>query len=317
MQWNKIVDFKNGLNITGFYLIKSGSVRTSTTGKSMYGDYMLYDETGEINAKLWDVVDAQQCPEVGGIVKIQGTVTEWQNKLQLRIDRFRDITEQDEVDVELLVPSAPEKAQDMLDEIRSYMLRIEDEEIRNIVEYLLEEHEEKLLIWPAAVRNHHSMRSGLLYHMINMLRMGEHMAQVYDLNRDLLFSGVILHDIAKIEELDVANTGIATQYSVPGQLLGHITMGVVAVDRAGVALGINQEKVMLLQHMLLAHHYEPEFGSPRRPMFPEAEALHFLDILDAHMFDMRKAVQDIPENSFSERIFSMHNRQIYHIRQNP
>jgi 3'-5' exoribonuclease len=311
----KIADFKNGMTITGFFLVKNAAVKASSNGKSMYGDYTLADDTGEINAKIWDVVDADACPRAGGVIKAQGLVNEWQGRLQLRIDRFREAESGDDFDLESLIPSAPEDPRSMLTQIQSYAKRIREEEVRVIVEYLLEENEDRLLIWPAALKNHHSVRAGLLYHTLTMLRMGESMAAIYPLNTDLLFAGVILHDIAKVDELSAAMTGIATEYTVEGQLLGHITQGVLLVDRAGQALGADQNTITLLQHMLLAHHYEPEFGSPRRPMFPEAEALHYLDILDAHMFDMAKALDEVDEGGFTERLWTLHNRQLYKIPQ--
>jgi 3'-5' exoribonuclease len=147
-----------------------------------------------------------------------------------------------------------------------------------------------------------------------MLRGAEAMMKVYDfLIPDLLYAGVILHDLAKVYELDSTNTGIATDYTREGLLLGHIVQGILWVERAAERIELEKDIASLVQHMLLAHHYEPEYGSPRRPMFPEAEILHYLDIIDAHMFDMRKALDDTSAGKFSERLWTLHNRQLYHL----
>jgi 3'-5' exoribonuclease len=111
--------------------------------------------------------------------------------------------------------------------------------------------------------------------------------------------------------MDSSELGIVSQYTVEGQLLGHIVLGVNLIDRAGNSIKADKEIMMLLQHMILAHHYEPEYGSPKRPMIPEAEMLHHLDIMDARMYDMQKALHDVNEGDFSDKIYSLDNVSIY------
>jgi len=145
-----------------------------------------------------------------------------------------------------------------------------------------------------------------------MLKTAEKLLEVYDfLDRELLFSGIILHDIAKIEEIEANYLGIALEYTFEGQLLGHIVQGIKKIDQAARRAGLDEETAILLQHMILSHHYEPEFGSPKRPMFPEAEVLHYLDILDARLFDMQKALGEVRPGGFSEKIWVLNNRRIY------
>jgi len=308
----KISDFKNSLQITGFYLVRAAAVRASSNGKSTYGDFTLADETGEINAKMWDVTNPAACPQTGQVIKVQGVVNEWQGRLQLRIERFRPATPEDEVNLSDLVPAAPIEPVVMLQTIEKYAAKIDQTEIRELVQRMLADNQEQLLIWPAALKNHHAVRGGLLYHTSTMLKLAEGMIKVYPfLRKDLLYAGAILHDMAKMQELNATNTGIATEYSRDGQLLGHIVQGILNIERTGEALGTPRHVITLLQHMLLAHHYEPEYGSPRRPMFPEAEALHYLDIIDARLYDMTRALEGTPEGGFSERLWTLHNRQLY------
>ena len=164
---------------------------------------------------------------------------------------------------------------------------MKDQDLKKLCIKLLTDNREKLMYYPAAQKNHHAELAGLLYHMKRMLMTGERICEVYtNLNRDLLCAGVIIHDIEKLNEIMADPDGIATGYSFEGQLLGHIIQGVKTIDRLTLELGFPREKAIMLEHMILSHHYEPEFGSPKKPLFPEAEALHYLDVLDARMFDI-------------------------------
>ena len=141
---------------------------------------------------------------------------------------------------------------------------------------------------------------------------GERVCEVYtNLDRDLVAAGVILHDIEKLNEIESESDGIATGYSFEGQMLGHIIQGVKTIDRLTAELGFPREKAIMLEHMILAHHYEPEFGSPKKPLFPEAEVLHYLDILDARMFDMQAALDATEPGEFSDRVWTLDNRRLY------
>lgn len=308
----KIVEFQNGDFIEGFFLIKSLEVKTSSNNKS-YLDFILTDKTGEINGKLWDCTkEDENIYKQNQLIKIRGNVTEWQGKLQLRIARIRLVREEDNINIDDYVLSAPEEPQFMLDAILNYIDKIKNEDINKIVSYIINENRQKLLFYPAAKTNHHAVRSGLLYHILTMLRSAEKLSEVYThLNTDLLFAGVILHDIAKLDEMEANELGIVSEYTSEGQLLGHIIQGVKKIDKIANELKVNREISMLLQHMVLSHHYEPEFGSPKRPMIPEAELLHYLDVIDSRMFDMQKALEGTKPGDFSEKIWVLHNRKVY------
>ena len=296
----------------GFFIVKSAEAKL-TQSNSKFMDLTLGDKTGEINAKIWDCTEENEsiCI-VNKIIKIQAEVTQWKEKLQLSIKRVRLVTEEDGVNVDDLIRTAPYKPEDMYSEVKVYLAKIKDPDIQRIVFTLLEENKEKLIYYPAAQKNHHSIRSGLLYHTLTMLKAGEKLSEIYDfLNKDLLFAGVILHDIAKVDEMDASNLGIVTDYTREGQLLGHIIQGVKLIDATAKKLEVNEEKSLMLQHMILAHHNEPEYGSPKRPMFPEAEMLHYLDMIDARMYDMCSALEGVSPGSFSERSWVLNNRRLY------
>jgi 3'-5' exoribonuclease len=142
-----------------------------------------------------------------------------------------------------------------------------------------------------------------------MLRAARAILPAYPwLNQDLVYAGVILHDLCKIEELDSDSLGVVRDYTENGLLLGHLVLGVARIQQAADALGIAGEPVSLLQHMMLSHHGEEAYGSPKKPMFPEAELLHWLDLLDARMNEMQTVLSKIKPGVFSEKIWSLERR---------
>jgi len=307
-----INELKAGDSIQCFFLVKAVESKLSNNNKK-YLDITLVDKTGEMNAKLWDCSSEDETTFIiNSFIKIRGTVIEWQGGLQIRIDKIRLVNGEDGIKIEDYIPSAPFPGEHLLSELMSYIDRIRNEELNQIVTYIIEMKKEKLLVYPAAMKNHHAIRSGLLYHVVRMLYAGDKLSDIYSfVNKDLLFAGIILHDIAKIEEYDANELGIVTDYTIEGQLLGHITQGITMIDNVSNYLGIDNEISLLLKHMLLTHHYEPEYGSPKKPMIPEAELLHYVDMVDARMYDMEKALNKVEPSGFSERIWTLDNRKLY------
>lgn len=312
IQVKKINEFNVNDRVDGYFLIKRSECRTSTNNKQ-YLDIDLGDKTGEINAKYWNLNEGDQENYIPNtLVKIRGLVTSWQNNVQFKIEKIRLTNENDEIEIEDFVPSAPYKSEDMFNDVIRYTDKIKNENIKSIVEYIVDENKVKLMHYPAAKKNHHALKGGLLYHTTTMLKSAEKLSEVYTfLNTDLLFAGVILHDMAKIEEMLSSEFGIVSEYTVEGQLLGHIIQGIKNIEVVANGLGADKETTMLLQHMILSHHYEAEYGSPKKPMIPEAQVLHYLDTLDASMYDMRKALNETKEGEFSDSIFSLDRRRVY------
>lgn len=312
MEFKKINEFQVNERIDGFFIVKSVELKTSLNGKK-YMDFTLGDKTGEINAKLWEYSDGDEKRYLKNmLIKVRGLVNLWQNSLQLKIERLREAVEEDKVNIEDFVETAPLESDFMYSEINKYISCIKNKDIKNIVNFIIEKNKEKLMHYPAAMKNHHSIKSGLLYHILTMLKAGEKLCEIYTyLNKDLLYGGIILHDMAKIEEMNANNLGIVSEYTVEGQLLGHIIQGVKNLEIAAENVGADKEVTIMLQHMILSHHYEPEYGSPVKPMFPEAELLHHLDIIDARMYDMNRVLGETNIGSFSEKIFSLENRKLY------
>ena len=292
----------------GFLLVRTSDQRTGGNG-AKYLDMNLADRTGEVNAKVWD--GNVEPPVPGSVIKVRGSTLEYNGRLQLRVERIRAALPEDNVDMSTLAPCAPEAPEAMLQELVDTAEAFANDNLRRLTLRLLERFDEKLRYYPAAQRIHHAERSGLLHHTTGMLRLAKKVAEQYPwLNADLLFAGVILHDLCKTEEMDSDQMGVVRDYSREGLLLGHLVLGVTRIQEAANELGITGEEVILLQHMMLSHHGEADFGSPRKPMFPEAEALHWVDLLDARMNEMQTAIGKLKPGVFSEKIWSL-DRRLY------
>lgn len=306
------VEARKVRSVEGFYILKSLAVRQSKAGKE-YLDITVSDATGASSGKVWDVDPTMKDLTPGNIIKIRATVEEYMGQTQLNFSRIRARQAGDEeVDYSLLIPCAPEDPQAMYDFAWSFIEGITNEDIKKLVSEMWDDRKDQLLSHPAALTFHHSVRSGLLQHITSMLRGAKALLEVYDfLNADVLYAGVLLHDICKVEELQTGDLGIATQYSVEGQLLGHITLGAMAIGKKGAELGTPQDIINLLAHMVLSHHELPEYGSPKPPMTPEAEVLQTLDKLDARLYDLQQALQNVAPGGFSDPIASLGRRKAY------
>ena len=304
-------DIRRDDKFEGFLIVRSAEQRAAASGKN-YLDMTLADRSGSINSKMWD--GTVQPTVAGSIVKVRATGNEFNGRMQLRVEKIRAAEKKDDVDMASLIPCAPEDPKKMLEEIVRAADHIADDDLRRITCALLDRAGDKLLTFPAAKQMHHAERSGLLHHMTTMLRAAKAIMTVYPrLNASLLTAGVIVHDLAKIDEMDADALGLVADYSVDGKLLGHIVRGVVNIQTAAEKTGASPAKALLLQHMVLSHHGIPDYGSPIAPKFPEAEVLNTLDTLDARLYEMDEAIARAVPGGFSEKVWGLDNRQLYRI----
>lgn len=302
----------NSGRVEGYCLVKAVEQKTSSKGDS-YLDFTLGDQSGEINAKLWryDVATYGEY-RINDIVKVRGTVSAYNGADQLRIERIRLTTPADNVRIEDFVQSAAYSSVDMYNEIMDIISAFSDSELKALVTAVYTDRKEQLLYFPAAFKLHHAMRGGLLFHTLSIIKLCEGVCKVYPFaDRELLIAGAALHDIAKIDEFVVGETGAAEGYSVEGNLLGHLTMGATLVDKYAEKLGIGRRTAVLIEHMLLSHHGEPDYGAAVRPMFIEAQLLSQLDLIDACVWEMRDAVSKAPKDDFSAKIWALDNRKFF------
>ena len=314
MEYNKSVqDMVPGDKVEGFYLLKEAYQKVSSNGKPFLSA-VIADKTGTMDVKVWDYsgpVGAQE--DIGRVVKIRGDVSEFKGSPQLSLSNVRMALPEDNCDTSRLVAVAPIDRDETLEKVRALIASLEDSDYRQVAQRMLETHLEAFRSIPAAKSVHHSFLSGLLMHTANMLQLADFLAGLYPqvIDRSLLLTGTLLHDFAKEIEFQFSELGIVTDYSLKGQLLGHLVMGAQEVSNVCTELGTPEEKSLLLQHMILSHHGEPEFGAAVRPEFAEAELLSYIDLVDSRMEIYSETLPSVPAGSFSGRIFAL-DKRIYH-----
>ena len=296
----------------GFWLVKTADKKVNVKGAA-YLDMVLCNQQGEINGKLWDyseLIHGEYAP--GDMVKIRGYITQFAGSDQLRVEKIRPVNDNDGVSVADFVPSAEYSGEMMLGQVMNIIAAVKDEQLKSLTYALVKEREKELLFWPAAFKLHHAMRGGLLYHTLSIIRLAEGVCRLYPaVDRDLLMCGIIVHDLCKIDEFEISSAGLASGYSVKGELIGHLVMGAMKIEMKARELGISDETAMLLQHMVISHHGEPDFGAAVRPMFLEAEILSQLDTLDATVYEIASAVESVETGEFTPRQWALDNRKLY------
>ncbi|HIW32888.1 MAG TPA: HD domain-containing protein [Candidatus Paenibacillus intestinavium] len=303
----------------GFYLLRELDIKkTNNTPAKDYFDIVLCDSSGQISAKYWDATATDKETFFPmGLVKIQGLAQTYREKLQVKIIKIRKVTDDDQVSITDFIRSAPIRPIDLVHTIKQAMNSITDEEIKQIVSFCVSKVEDKLMHYPAAKTHHHAYFAGLAYHIVRMLELGEFIARQRPfLNIDLIKAGIILHDIAKPEEMN-AQLGIVTEYSNQGNLIGHISMAsnwiVEAAIRCNISLDSN--KVISLQHLVLSHHNLGEWGSPVQPQIAEAVALHHIDALDAKLQMAEDALNMMSDTEeWTPMIRGLENKAMYRMK---
>lgn len=319
MEYNKkICDMAVGDQVEGFYVLKTAQIRTSNNGRPFLAA-VVSDKTGSMEAKAWDYSGPISTADEGQVLKIRGTVSEFRGALQLTMERLRRAEPDDPVDRGSLVATAPIDADKAWAEVERLVDSIADGDYRAVCRRMLKQKGEALRTIPAAKSVHHSFLGGLLMHTWTMLRLADFLAGVYGdmVDRSLLLAGTLLHDLSKAEEFSFSPLGLVTEYSLKGQLLGHLVMGAQEAARTAEELGIPEEKSVLLQHMILSHHGQPEFGAAVVPMCAESELLSLIDTMDSRMEIYRETLAETPEGTFSKRIFALDKKVYHHTEEQP
>ena len=304
-----ITKLQVGEQVDQFLLIKEAKKGVTTVGKP-FMSLLLQDRSGDIEAKLWDTNDEhEQMYKAQAIVRVGGEIHDYRGKNQLRVKQIRVARPEEGVQISDLLPSSATPKEELYEELTQFFFDIKNPAISRVTRHIMKKYQEQILVFPAATKNHHDYASGLLDHVVSMLRLSKSICDLYPtLNRDLMYAGVILHDIGKVIEL----TGpVGTAYTVEGNLLGHISIMVNEIGLAAKELGIEGEEIMLLQHLVLSHHGKEEWGSPKKPMIQEAEMLHYIDNIDAKMNMLTRALDKTNPGEFTERLFPLDNRSFY------
>ena len=299
----------NGMS-DGFVILKKCDEKKTKNGAA-YLDLIIGDKDGEMSAKLWDF-KGENIFEQDMIVRIRGTIEQYNGREQFRVSQIRPARDGDEYNLADLVPASEIGGEQLFDMIHKRVDAFENEALKAIVSKMIDDRKEKLITYPAALKLHHAMVGGLMYHTMSILRMAEEICKIYpNIHRELLLSGVILHDVAKTWELETGKTGLAKGYTAEGELLGHLVKGAMDVNDAARELGIESEEITLLEHMIISHHGVPDYGAAVRPMFLEAIILSELDNLDATIYEVNTATNKVEPHKFTERQWALDNRKLY------
>ena len=278
---NKIRD---GRPVTGLFLVKEVSRAETKNGKP-YLILTLMDSSGEIGARLWENADRLQpsCP-AGGIIAIRSQAQAYKGVLQLKIDSLEAV-DPDAVGIDLFLPATDLDIPAMAAELQGLVKGITEPFLKKLLLAFFQDHDffDRFQQAPAAKSIHHAYLGGLLEHTLAVARLADRIADLYPgLDRSLLITGALLHDIGKVEEFDFS--AYPFTYTDQGRLVGHLVLGAEMVRvRAVKILNFPRELMVRIQHLVLSHHGQHEFGSPTLPMISEAFVLNFIDDLDAKL----------------------------------
>lgn len=308
----KLNEIDSNGTLQGYVLVKNCDRKSAKNG-STYLDLIVSDGESDVVAKIWDFKgNADDLPAVGTVILVRGSLSTYNNQLQLKIERYRALNERDTVSVRDLVPSAKDSGEAMYAELLKIVEGFNDQELKKLTEAILCQFKDKIIDLPAAFKLHHAVISGLMMHTLTICRLAQAVSLIYpSVDVDLLLTGAILHDIAKTEEFSLSPIGLVDGYTVRGTLIGHLVGGAMIVDKIGSELGISEDVIMLVEHMLISHHGNPEYGAAVRPLFLEAEILSALDTFDANVFEIAGAVKGIDVGTFTARMWALEDRKFY------
>jgi 3'-5' exoribonuclease len=308
--------FSEGQTFDSFFLVLAKQQRLTKTNKP-YLNLLLGDKTGQLEARVWDPSDPRIAKEFdkGDIVKARGSASRFDERQQMKVDQLR-LASPGEVEKTGLLPATKYDVDELWQQLESTIESFTNADLKRLLKALLADPAMAAAYReaPAARQLHHAWLSGLLEHVVSLLGLADRVAAHYPLlDRDMLLTGVILHDIGKTRELSWA---VGFDYTIEGVLLGHIQFGTEMVNKAIEQLPDFPERLKtLVIHMILAHHGKLEFGSPKLPMIPEALVLNFVDDLDAKMMAMQSEFDKCEREGKSPeemtgKVWSLDNRTL-------
>ena len=306
-----LYDIQTGEDFNLFLLIKSAEVKIARTGKPFIA-FSFQDQSGSMDGMYWSATDEEIAKfQTGKVVFVRGMRDSYQGKSQVKIKQLRLAEEGEPNDPSLYLERVEVKREDIKREIDEAIFLIREPNIVRVVHKIMNTVEEDFYSYPAAKRFHHAMVGGLSFHTVSMLRIAKSLLKIYpDLNASLLIAGIILHDIGKTIEL---SGPVSTEYTLKGKMMGHIVIMSELIEQACREININSEmeSIVLLKHVVLAHHGKLEFGSPVVPQIVEAELIHQIDLMDANLNMMLSETAKAEGGEFTEPIFALERRQFY------
>jgi 3'-5' exoribonuclease len=307
-----IASLKEGDWVEETYLVTTKQVATAKNGVT-YLSIKLADKTGEIDGRLWDNAD-----EVAGkferedFVRIKGIASNYQGTMQIKMKMLEKVDDS-KVDIANFLESSPRNTDEMVQELKAIALSVSNKYLRQLLKAFLNDTAfmELFKRIPAAKTLHHNYIGGLLEHVVELIMLVRDVGKYFpSIDMDLLTAGAFLHDIGKVRELAVKKT---IEYTTEGRLLGHISLGYEMIsEKIGSVPGFPEELTMLLKHIMLSHHGEYEYGSPKRPKIREAIIINYMDDLSAKInnFDATLRKEQVAEGEWTG-FSKMHDRYLY------
>ena len=306
-----VKDIKPGEKVNELFLVTEKNLAFSQKG-TPYLNVRLKDKTGEVDGKIWEnAIGWDKLFSKGDVIKAQGGAVSFRSTVQLSITGIMKV-EDSAIDIAEYLPVAKGDIDAMFDDLMAFVEQIETSCLRELLRLFFDEGEVAKLFKqaPAAKSFHHVYIGGLLEHTLSVIRLLDQVTKHYrGINRDLLITGGILHDIGKIYEYKYERM---FDYSDEGRLIGHIVIGLEMLDaRISTVEGFPTQLAMELRHLILSHHGTQEFGSPKRPKTPEALIVHFIDDLDAKVNAFQEFIQDSDDDSHWTPFHKLFERFIY------
>ena len=310
--WPFVVDLTDGDEVTACYLVHERRRAETKAGKP-YLTLLLGDKTGRVEGKVWDDADRLEplcAPEA--FVGVRGRVSVWQDKLQVTVQAVHPLRIEDD-DLEHFLPASRRPRAEMEAELDGLLGSVADGALQELLGRCLGSSSDlgrAFRTHPAARRNHHAHIGGLLEHSLSVASVCDRLAEHYQhcgipVDRDMLVTGALLHDLGKLREL---KSSVGFDYTTEGRLLGHIVLGIQMVTRMAEEVALHPQRLLALQHLIASHQGRPEWDSPRVPQTLEALILHYADDLDAKLMAALGALESVPEGEWSQydRQFSRH-----------
>jgi 3'-5' exoribonuclease len=308
-----ITELGDGDKFKAVFMVAERRLLTARNGKP-YAKLMLRDRTGEISGFIWEAAGEQMAEiEPGDVVGVRGNAESYENRMQVRIEKIVRLSES-EVDMADIIPTTKANREDLLACLERLLETIKDASLRRLIKAVLSRDGVKDAFGkaPAAKGVHHNYIGGLLEHTVSVLKAVDALCIIfasYGLNRDLLIAGAFLHDLGKIYEYSYAKL---IDITATGRLLGHVYISSQIVDEEITRMeGFPEELRLQLIHIILSHHGELEYGSPKVPMTREAMFLHMVDDLDAKMAGFSSIIDATPENEIFSAFSGIYNRHLY------
>ena len=305
----KISEIKERDMVNQPYLITSVKKGVQANGSS-YLSLIVQDDTGSMDARLWSVTpEEEEVAQIGDVVQVEGIVNRFNQQLQMKITNIQALA-QSSINLDEFTVASKVDQKELVQALDYYLGLIDNAVLKELTSHYFKRYESDFFIYPAAARNHHEYVGGLATHTYEMLQIAEALGKIFQqINMDLLYAGIICHDIGKIKEYTSPQV---VEYGTKGKLLGHISMSQAEVFEISRQLGYDEtEEATLLQHMILSHHGQYEYGSPVLPMILEAEILNMIDNLDARIDMFTKQLSQLETGTFSPRVYSLESRSVY------